>query len=125
LAVSSDPDHQFDLALSLGDVKTAHQLASEADSEQKWKQLVEIAIEKSQFGLAQEALHKAKDMGGLLLLASCAGLNDNYNRFESLGIKEQQPRFYSTCCICRKCENDGKTCFNVRAARRKQHCFHN
>jgi coatomer subunit beta' len=49
-------------------------LAIEADSEQKWKQLVDLAIEKSQFGLAQEALHKAKDMGGLLLLASCAGM---------------------------------------------------
>jgi hypothetical protein len=50
-------------------------LAIEADSEQKWKQLVDLAIEKSQFGLAQEALHKAKDMGGLLLLASCAGMD--------------------------------------------------
>jgi coatomer subunit beta' len=73
LAVSSDPEHQFDLALQLGDLKVANQLATEADSEQKWKQLAELAINKSQFQLAQEALHKAQDLGGLLLLATSAG----------------------------------------------------
>lgn len=30
LAVSSDPEHRFELALRLGEVQTAHQLASEA-----------------------------------------------------------------------------------------------
>lgn len=30
LAVSSDPEHKFELALQLGDVQTAYQLASEA-----------------------------------------------------------------------------------------------
>ena len=63
----------FDLAVGLGDMKVAHQLAVEADSEQKWKQLAELAISKSEFGLAQEALHKANDFGGLLLLATSTG----------------------------------------------------
>lgn len=73
MAVSSDSEHRFDLALQLGDLKVAEQLATEADSEQKWKQLAELAITKSQFKLAQEALHKANDLGGLLLLATSAG----------------------------------------------------
>lgn len=30
LAVSTDPEHKFELALQLGDVQTAYQLASEA-----------------------------------------------------------------------------------------------
>ena len=42
-------------------------------SEQKWKQLAELATSKCEFGLAQEALHQAQDFGGLLLLASSAG----------------------------------------------------
>ena len=42
-------------------------------SEQKWKQLAELAINKCEFGLAQECLHNAQDYGGLLLLASSAG----------------------------------------------------
>lgn len=42
-------------------------------SEQKWKQLAELAISKCQFGLAQECLHHAQDYGGLLLLATASG----------------------------------------------------
>lgn len=42
-------------------------------SEQKWKQLAELAISKCQFGLAQECLHYAQDYGGLLLLATASG----------------------------------------------------
>ena len=42
-------------------------------SEQKWKQLAELATSKCEFGLAQECLHQAQDFGGLLLLASSAG----------------------------------------------------
>ena len=45
-------------------------------SEQKWKQLAELATAKSQFGLAQECLHHAQDYGGLLLLATASGNAD-------------------------------------------------
>ncbi|CAG01985.1 unnamed protein product, partial [Tetraodon nigroviridis] len=84
LAVSTDPEHRFELALQLGELKIAYQLAIEAEvrefkldfkvnSEQKWKQLAELAISKCQFGLAQECLHHAQDYGGLLLLATASG----------------------------------------------------
>ncbi|XP_075999730.1 coatomer subunit beta'-like [Genypterus blacodes] len=73
LAVSTDPEHRFELALQLGELKVAHQLAVEAESEQKWKQLAELATTKCQFGLAQECLHQAQDYGGLLLLATASG----------------------------------------------------
>ncbi|XP_072047312.1 LOW QUALITY PROTEIN: coatomer subunit beta'-like [Amphiura filiformis] len=73
LAVSCDPEHKFDLALQLGETKTAYDLAVEAESEAKWKQLAELATKKCNFKLAQECLHKAQDFGGLLLLASCSG----------------------------------------------------
>ncbi|RXN03430.1 coatomer subunit beta [Labeo rohita] len=73
LAVSTDPEHRFELALQLGELKIAYQLAVEAESEQKWKQLAELAISKCQFGLAQECLHHAQDYGGLLLLATASG----------------------------------------------------
>merc|ERR1712117_943142 len=36
LAVSIDPEHRFDLAIQLGDLDTAYQLAVEIDSDQKW-----------------------------------------------------------------------------------------
>ncbi|XP_067144802.1 coatomer subunit beta' [Centruroides vittatus] len=73
LAVSTDPEHRFELALQLGDLKIAYQLAQEALSEQKWKQLAELAMSRCEFHLAQECLHHAQDFGGLLLLATSSG----------------------------------------------------
>jgi coatomer subunit beta' len=73
LAVSSDSEHCFDLALQLQDVAVAYELAVEAQAEGKWKQLAELAAGVGQFELAQECLHKANDLPGLLLLATSAG----------------------------------------------------
>ena len=66
-------EHRFELAIQLGDLKEAHKLAVEAQSEHKWKQLAELATAKSEFVLAQECLHRAQDFGGLLLLATSSG----------------------------------------------------
>lgn len=82
LVVSTDPEHKFELALQLGDLNVAYQLAQEAMSEQKWKQLAELAMSKCQFQLAQECLHHAEDFGGLLLLATSSG---NAGMVEKLG----------------------------------------
>ena len=76
LAVSSDPEHRFELAVQLGDLKIAYDLATEAQSEEKWKQLADLATAKSHFVLAQECLHRAQDFGGLLLLATSSGNAD-------------------------------------------------
>lgn len=74
LAVSSDPEHRFELALQLGEMGVAQQLAQEANSQQKWRQLSELATSKNNFKLAQECLQNAQDYGGLLLLATSAGI---------------------------------------------------
>uniref|UniRef100_A0A8C6WVY1 Coatomer subunit beta' n=1 Tax=Neogobius melanostomus TaxID=47308 RepID=A0A8C6WVY1_9GOBI len=73
LAVTTDPEHKFELALQLGELKIAHELALEAESEHKWKQLAELATSKCHFSQAQECLHHAQDYGGLLLLATASG----------------------------------------------------
>ncbi|XP_054723426.1 LOW QUALITY PROTEIN: coatomer subunit beta'-like, partial [Uloborus diversus] len=82
LVVSTDPDHKFELSLQLGNLKVAYGLAKEAMSEQKWKQLAELAMAKCEFQLAEECLHYAKDYGGLLLLATSSG---NASMVEKLG----------------------------------------
>ncbi|VDN24008.1 unnamed protein product [Gongylonema pulchrum] len=73
LAVSKDPDHRFELALSLGELKLAYDLALTADSEEKWRQLSQAATLRSELMLAGECLGRARDYGGLLLLATSAG----------------------------------------------------
>ncbi|CAI9740725.1 subunit beta' [Octopus vulgaris] len=90
LAVTCDPEHKFELALQLGDLRVAYQLAKEAESEQKWKLLAELAINKCEFGLAQECLHQAQDFGGLLLLATSAGNTDMVLRLGQTAEKASQ-----------------------------------
>lgn len=73
LAVSADPEHRFDLAIALGELQTAYELAKQADNEDKWRQLSTAAAARSELPLAGECLGRAKDYGGLLLLATSAG----------------------------------------------------
>ena len=62
LAVTTDPEHQFDLALHLGDLKTAVSVAANPAicTEQKWKQLAEVATRQCDFQLAQHCLHQVR-----------------------------------------------------------------
>lgn len=80
--MSTDPEHRFELALALGNLATAHTLAKEANSQQKWRQLASLATQKGKLCLAQECLHQAQDFGGLLLLATSTG---NADMIQKLG----------------------------------------
>lgn len=73
LAVSTDPEHRFDLAISLSDTKTAYQLALEAQSDAKWKELAKLATSLCEFDLAQQCYSNASDYSALLLLATSTG----------------------------------------------------
>lgn len=44
LEVATDPDYRFELAVQLGKLDTALQIAEDADSEGKWRQLSELAM---------------------------------------------------------------------------------
>lgn len=73
LQVSTDSEHRFDLALQIGDLNTAVELARETENPQKWSQLAEVATKQNKFELVKECLERANDFGGLLLLASSSG----------------------------------------------------
>ena len=69
--MSTDPDHKFDLAISLNDLETALALvraAPPAGSEAKWKVVGDKALAAWQMDLAQESFEKANDLPALLLL---------------------------------------------------------
>lgn len=68
LEVATDPEHRFDLALSLNDLDTALKIAGEAKVEHKWKILGDAALAAWNLALAQECFTNAKDVGSLLLL---------------------------------------------------------
>ena len=71
----------------MGDLDCAYTLAKESASEQKWKQLAELATSQAKFELAQQCLHEAQDHGGLLLLATAAG---NADMVSKLGLQADQ-----------------------------------
>jgi coatomer subunit beta' len=73
LEIATDPEHKFDLALSLGELKTALEIAREANVEHKWKTVGDAALTAWDMALAEECFTNAKDLGSLLLLHSSTG----------------------------------------------------
>lgn len=73
LEVATDPEHRFDLALSLNDLETALTIAREANVEHKWKTIGDTAMAAWNLSLAQECFVNAKDLGSLLLLHTASG----------------------------------------------------
>jgi len=80
-AVTTDPDHKFDLALKLGQTETAHQLLLETpdedkdstDTESKWKRLSDAALKENNLDLVEAASLASHDYSDLLLLYSAVG----------------------------------------------------
>lgn len=73
LEVATDPEHKFDLALSLNQLDTALELARAADVEHKWKTVGDSALAAWDVVLAAECFSHAKDLGSLLLVHSSTG----------------------------------------------------
>lgn len=84
LEVATDPEHRFDLALSLGDLQQAVTIAREQDTEHKWKTVGDTALAAWDIKLAQECFIKAKDLGSLLLLYSATSDQDGLRELASL-----------------------------------------
>ncbi|KAK3338040.1 coatomer beta [Neurospora tetraspora] len=70
LEVATDPEHKFDLALSLGQLHIALDIARETDADHKWKTLGDAGLAAWDVPLATECFVKAKDLGSLLLVYS-------------------------------------------------------
>jgi coatomer subunit beta' len=80
-AVTTDPDHKFDLALELGQTDTAHELLLETpeedkdstETESKWKRLSDAALKENNLELVEAASLASHDYSDLLLLYSAVG----------------------------------------------------
>lgn len=94
LAVTTDPDHKFDLALELGHTEIAHSLMNEirederdsTDTMAKWKRLSDAALKDSNFELCESASLASNDYAGLLLMYSAIG---NFSGMEQLAVKAE------------------------------------
>jgi len=99
LAVSTDPDHRFDLALTLDKLDVARVIALDAGSEQKWKQLGDKALAACQFTLAQEAFEHAKDFSTLLLIYTAGGKAAKLKSLGELAAKDGKNNIALTCFL--------------------------
>lgn len=92
LAVTTDVDHKFDLAIELNHVDIAHGLMSEIPKEDletidtmaKWKKLSDTAMKQNDFDLCEAAALASDDYSGLLLMYSATG---NLEGMENLAEK--------------------------------------
>ncbi|KKY20946.1 putative copi vesicle coat beta [Phaeomoniella chlamydospora] len=73
LEVATDPEHRFELALSLSNLAVALEIAKEVDQDHKWKTVGDAALAAWDLALAEECFVNAKDIGSLLLLYSSSG----------------------------------------------------
>ncbi|KAH8147891.1 uncharacterized protein LAJ45_07992 [Morchella importuna] len=73
LEVATDPEHRFDLALGLGNLEIALEIARSADAEHRWKTVGDAALAAWDLVLAEECFRAAKDLGSLLLLHTATG----------------------------------------------------
>ena len=80
LAVSTDPDHRFELALDLKHLDTAHGVLVQSekgddttDAQSKWRRLGDLALAQGNINLAQNCAERSSDLSGLLLLYSSSG----------------------------------------------------
>jgi len=88
LAVTTDPDHKFDLALELEHVDIAHSLLAETQDEEKdstdtmakWKRLSDAALKESNFELCEAASLASNDYAGLLLMYTAIGNLDGMEK---------------------------------------------
>ncbi|KAF6750989.1 coatomer protein [Ephemerocybe angulata] len=76
LEITTDPDHKFDLALSLDDLDTAVTITRKlppTESTLKWKAIGDRSLTVWRFDLAKEAFSAANDTSSLLLLYLAQG----------------------------------------------------
>lgn len=68
LQISPDSEQKFEIALKIKDFTTARTIASEENTEHKWKSLGDLALSSFKYKLAIESFQKANDIESLLLL---------------------------------------------------------
>ncbi|EGF82956.1 hypothetical protein BATDEDRAFT_18190 [Batrachochytrium dendrobatidis JAM81] len=73
LHVSTDTEHKFELAVQLGHLDIAYEIAKTAAHDQKWKTIGDAALSAWKVSISKECLHRARDFEGLLMIYQTSG----------------------------------------------------
>jgi coatomer subunit beta' len=96
-SVSTDPEHRFELALALGRLDDAHELAEKADEEHKWRLVGDAALSAFDIARAEGCFWASKDLGSLLLLYSAS--NDEQG-LRKLAARAKESQAYNVLFDC-------------------------
>ena len=97
LEVATDQEHRFDLALSLGNLPIALDIARAADIEHRWKTVGDAALSAWDIALAEECFAHAKDLGSLLLLYTSTS---NTAGLRKLAAQSQDANLHNVAFTC-------------------------
>jgi coatomer subunit beta' len=73
LQLADNDEKRFDLAIKLNDVDSAVEIARASGSSQQWRHLASVAMRAGRLPPLEEALTRAGDESGLLLVMACRG----------------------------------------------------
>jgi len=90
LRVSNDPEHQFELALALKKLDLAKKILLKSPSQQKWKQLADLALLECDFVTVEEAALKANDLSLLYLLYTSCNYKEGLQKLVALSMENSK-----------------------------------
>lgn len=117
LQVATDPEHKFDLALTLGELAIALEMARAADAVSKWKTVGDAALAGWDLALASECFTNAKDLGSLLLLHTATGDRSGLKELANMA-EESGAHNVAFSCLWQLRDVDG--CISLLARTGKQ-----
>lgn len=111
LALSTDPDQKFDLAVQLAKLDVARDIMLQeidqkagaaagemsTETQHKWKQLGDLALNDFQFSLAEDCAVRADDFSLLLILYTSRG---DAEGLERLALLAKEKRRYNISFVC-------------------------
>lgn len=97
LEVTVDPEHKFDLAVQLGELAVAHEMAKKLNQDHKWKQLGDLALSKCNFELAESCMWSASDASGLLLLYTSTGNKQGLTKLANFAQEKGENNIAFVC----------------------------
>lgn len=110
LEVATDKEQKFELALALGQLGIALDLARKADVEHKWKVVGDAALSAWDLALAEECFNHAKDLGSLLLLYSASA---DVGGLRDLAAKAKESGMHNVSFSCLWQVGDVDACLNL------------
>lgn len=98
LEVTTEDDHRFDLAITLGLLDTALDVAKRIPATSRWKQIGDLALEQGAFDVAEPAMYESGDLNGLLLMYTCTGDREGLRKLGNLALQKGKTNVAFTCC---------------------------